>query len=186
MGTRDQAPAWSRLSPKLCFARVPTRSRPLARYSGHPDRVINAAGWPGLTALRKARTSGRVTPIPALAAWRPLPLTIYRVLVTHQPFEVPRKEVGWDQPLWAQAHHLSPDSAKRGGPAVQSDLVPPYVLPAADVLRVLVARYGPQLTSTTRGPSTSHFGRTPRPGAGLASMKPLTRCGAPSAVLTVT
>ena len=45
------------------------------------------------------------------------------------------KEVGWDKPLWAQAHHLSPGRAKRGGPAVQSDLVPPYEPQAADGLR---------------------------------------------------
>ena len=54
--------------------------------------------------------------------------------VTHQPSEVPRKEVGWDQPLWAQAHHLLPDREKRGGPAVQSDLVPPYDIQPSDVL----------------------------------------------------
>ena len=41
--------------------------------------------------------------------------------------------VGWDQPLWAQAHRFWPDRAKHGGPAVQSDLVPPYELLAAEV-----------------------------------------------------
>src|SRR5712692_5810272 len=35
-------------------------------------------------------------------------------------------------------------------------------------------------------PSTSIFGVMPRPGRVLAAIRPLTRCGAPSAVLTVT
>ena len=41
-------------------------------------------------------------------------------------------------------------------------------------------------TTTTGAPSTSIFGVMPRPGAVLADMKPFTRCGAPSAVETVT
>ena len=41
-------------------------------------------------------------------------------------------------------------------------------------------------TSTTTGPSTSNFGSIPNPGSSLAAIKPSTRCGAPSAVLTVT
>jgi hypothetical protein len=41
-------------------------------------------------------------------------------------------------------------------------------------------------TTTTGSPSTSIFGTMPRPGAVLAAMKPLSRCGAPSAVETVT
>ena len=41
--------------------------------------------------------------------------------------------------------------------------------------------------STSAGfPSTSIFGVMPRPGAVDAAMRPFTRCGAPSAVLTVT
>ena len=41
-------------------------------------------------------------------------------------------------------------------------------------------------TTTTGFPSTSIFGAMPRPGAVLAAIKPFTRCGAPSAVETVT
>ena len=41
-------------------------------------------------------------------------------------------------------------------------------------------------TTSTGFPSTSIFGVMPRPGAALADMKPSTRCGAPSAVETVT
>ena len=41
-------------------------------------------------------------------------------------------------------------------------------------------------TTTTGFPSTSIFGVMPRPGAVLADMNPFTRCGAPSAVETVT
>ncbi len=40
--------------------------------------------------------------------------------------------------------------------------------------------------TTTGFPSTSILGVMPRPGAVLADMKPFCRCGAPSAVLTVT
>ena len=40
--------------------------------------------------------------------------------------------------------------------------------------------------TTTGFPSTSIRGVMPRPGAVLADMKPFTRCGAPSAVKTVT
>ena len=39
-------------------------------------------------------------------------------------------------------------------------------------------------TTTTRLPSTSSFGVMPRPGLVLAAMRPFTRCGAPSAMLT--
>ncbi len=41
-------------------------------------------------------------------------------------------------------------------------------------------------TTTTGSPSTSIRGVMPRPGAVLADMNPLSRCGAPSAVETVT
>jgi predicted RNase H-like HicB family nuclease len=41
-------------------------------------------------------------------------------------------------------------------------------------------------TTTARLPSTSIFGVMPRPGEREAAMRPFTRCGAPSAVLTVT
>ena len=41
-------------------------------------------------------------------------------------------------------------------------------------------------TTTTRLPSTSSFGWMPRPGDFEAAMRPFTRCGAPTAVLTVT
>ena len=43
-----------------------------------------------------------------------------------------------------------------------------------------------QLTSTTRGPSTSMRGVVPSPGAVPAHRTPFSRCGAPVAVLTVT
>jgi hypothetical protein len=43
-----------------------------------------------------------------------------------------------------------------------------------------------QEISTTGFPSTSIFGVMPRPGDFDAAMRPFTRCGAPSAVLTVT
>jgi hypothetical protein len=41
-------------------------------------------------------------------------------------------------------------------------------------------------TSTTRFPRTSLFGWMPNPGDFEAAMRPFTRWGAPSAVLTVT
>ena len=41
-------------------------------------------------------------------------------------------------------------------------------------------------TTTTGAPSTSIFGAMPSPGDFDAAMRPFTRCGAPSAVLTVT
>ena len=41
-------------------------------------------------------------------------------------------------------------------------------------------------TITTGFPRISIRGLIPRPGSVLAAMKPFTRCGAPSAVLTVT
>jgi hypothetical protein len=41
-------------------------------------------------------------------------------------------------------------------------------------------------TSTTARPSTSIFGTIPSPGSVLAAILPFSRCGAPSAVLTVT
>ena len=41
-------------------------------------------------------------------------------------------------------------------------------------------------TTTTGWPSTSMRGVTPRPGAVEAASRPLTRCGAPSAIETVT
>jgi hypothetical protein len=44
----------------------------------------------------------------------------------------------------------------------------------------------PQLTSTTRGPSTSIRGVVPSPGAVPAHRTPFSRYGAPVAVLTVT
>ena len=41
-------------------------------------------------------------------------------------------------------------------------------------------------TWRTGSPRASGMGVTPRPGSVEADMRPLTRCGAPSAVLTVT
>ena len=71
-----------------------------------------------------------------LGGWVPIAFDGSRNSVTHQPSEVPRIEVGWDQPLGAQAHPLSPGRASRGGPAVQSDLVPPYM--AAELIGSIV------------------------------------------------
>jgi len=44
----------------------------------------------------------------------------------------------------------------------------------------------PHSTTTTGFPNTSIFGRTPNPNSRDAASRPFTRCGAPSAVLTVT
>ena len=61
--------------------------------------------------------------------------------------------------------------------------------PAEPTRQPRVSRSGspPAYSTTTTGfPSTSIFGVMPSPGAVLADMKPFTRCGAPSAVETVT
>ena len=46
--------------------------------------------------------------------------------------------------------------------------------------------YFPLAISRTRGPMTSVRGVIPNPGSVEARMKPLSRCGAPAAALTVT
>ena len=48
--------------------------------------------------------------------------------------------VGWDKPLWAQAHHHPPDYVEHGDPALQSELVPPYVLRTETSLTVHATR----------------------------------------------
>lgn len=45
---------------------------------------------------------------------------------------------------------------------------------------------GDYAMSTTGSPSTSILGETPSPGSVPAAMRPLCRCGAPSALLTLT
>ena len=65
-------------------------------------------------------------------------------------------------------------------------LTPPARLILDGAEHILIGKQDGQDISSTAAPSTSRRGTTPRPGAVDAAMRPLTRRGAPSAMLTVT
>ena len=77
--------------------------------------------------------------------------------------------------------HGSPD----GEPAESRDLQAGTPRAAVPVPLGRAAAGG-QAKVSTGSPSTSARGATPRPGAAGAAMRPRTRCGAPSAMPTVT
>ena len=127
-----------------------------AAHSGRRGGI--PAGWPGLEALRKARKSGHVTPVPVRA------IRCAAASATLSG-ECPRLRVA----------PATEDAVKRGGPAVPRDLVPPDKLQTAVVLQMRLffserTKMDPGKPSAVRQETISHGTVRGSPGADTARL----------------